>query len=335
MADMNTNRLPLPLREGAFFFDNTMIEEFQCKRAGEYSQIRRRILAATRPSLTFGTGLHMALEHRYREYGIDLTGEDRPKCEQEQMTLLQEFFAKNPLPEDGPRDLNRAIELFVTRYNNHYPIEDFNIFHHQDKPMVEQPFALPFAGIELESGKLLPITECDSENPLILPVFFSGRIDLPTFWDGHIIIMDHKSSYFMDDRFWDSLRVSAQQFGYCWAFWKITGEKPRGFCVNAVGTRPPPMKPRDGIDAWWANNYQRCREFIMPGQLEEWEQNTFALLEEVVWCWHRGVFPQRKECCVGKYGKCQFYETCILPPEQRLEFLGSQIFQDNTWSPLD
>ncbi len=314
---------PLPLENGALLIDNSFLELLQtCPRALEYNRLRKRELAATRPSLNFGTCGHLVWEHRYRTLG---NAAPTPQLEEECGQIVSKYFAENPFPEDDFRTVNWAIELFVKRYNQRYALEPFQLLQTEDgQSVVELPFMVKLFDAR---GSITPSS--------LIPVYYTGKIDLPVSWDDSIMVGDHKTTSMMGDSFWDDLRVSPQLLGYCWGFWQTTGIRPAGFFVNAVRTRPQPMKPKGGLDAWWEENYQRSKEFVSVGQLDEWKANTIALVEEFLWHHSRSYFPMKKKWCSGKYGKCQYYSVCNgLPITQREEMLMSQLYMHNAWSPL-
>src|SRR6185312_10107642 len=157
----------LPLVDGALFIDNSTLEQLQiCPRSMQHSRLDQRILAGERHALNFGTAMHGALEYRYKN-----CGSRAPGCADEELMagIFKTMFAEHPMPdEDDHRDLNFAIEL-MQRYNAKYHLEPFNVLvDKNDKPMVELSFALPLY---------------THEN---IPVYFTGRIDLPVSWDNQI-----------------------------------------------------------------------------------------------------------------------------------------------------
>ncbi len=327
---------PLPLINGALHIDNSFLELLQtCPRALEYKQLRKREIVATRVGMNFGTALHLALDWRYRTYGADLQQHSIVQCEQEQSTILEQYFSANPCPEDDHRGMNWAMDL-VKRYNVRYQVEQFNLLRDDKGPIVEVPFAVRF-GLYLLSGKLIPanqVVDKDLELPHIW-IFYTGKIDLPISWDGSLFIMDHKTTSVLGQSFWDDLRISPQQLGYCWAYKQLTGQQPIGFVVNAIRTNLPPLKPiKQTIAQWWEDSLSRMKEYITTTHLDEWHRNTFALVEEFLWHHSRSFMPQKKKWCVGKYGKCAYYEVCYAPEHQRDELLKSEAFTDYDWSPL-
>lgn len=312
------NLPPLPLIDGAFFIDNSSLELLTtCPRALQYNRLNRRVLAAAKPSLSFGSAIHAALEWRYR-----YCGNTPPDVfqESEQAMLLMKHFQENPPPEDDFRTLNWAIEL-VKHYNARYQTEPFNLLvDEKGEPLVEQSFALKLYEHDTGYGRI--------------PIYYTGKIDLPVVWEDVIYVIDHKTTSVLGDYFFKDQRVNPQMFGYCYAFEQLTGKTVSGFCINALRSKPMPQKPVGGLDKWWSEGFIRHREFVMPHHLVEWKNNTIALVEEFFWSYYRGFMSQKKKWCVSKYGACNYYDVCDLPPEQRHVLLESPLFIDNNWSPL-
>ncbi len=328
--------MDLPLVDGAFFIDNSTLELLTtCPRSLEYNRLFKRISAGAKPSLHFGSAIHLALEWRYKN-----CRNQPPDAleESEQVKVMADFFAKpeNVPPEDDHRNLNWAVEI-IKHYNQNYQIEPFNILvDKDDKPLVEMPFALHLFDAALNPGIYVPGGKDGAEPTKIhsIPVYYSGKVDLPVMWDNNIVVNDHKTSGVMGDFFFKEQRVSPQQIGYCWAFHQLTSQRPNAFCINTIGSRLPPQKPKKGMDAWWAENFFRHKEMLYDYQLDEWKRNTIALIEEFFWHYSRNFFPQKKKWCSGKYGLCGYYDVCDLPPTQRSLMLESTMFAENAWSPL-
>ena len=43
----------------------------------------------------------------------------------------------------------------------------------------------------------------------------------------------------------------------------------------------------------------------------------------------RGFFPMEDAWCMGKYGRCEFFEVCTAEPAQREAMLASGLYTDN------
>jgi hypothetical protein len=325
---------PLPLVNGCLFLDNSTMEVLDtCERAGEYLFIRKRKSAEEKSALSFGGGMHLALEYRYRHCPDGITGTFH---EQRQVDLLTLWFRDHPPTMQCFRTLDLATKL-VLRYNKVYYAEPFKTLIHNDngvdKPLIEVPFAHELCTIKVpfevhETG--------------YVRIIYTGRIDLPIIEDGRIWTLDHKTTAIMGAGFWDEQKVSPQHEGYCWAWWKSSGQLPAGYIVNALRTRKPLKRDSEGVatrakkqrEDVEDDDFQRDRTHIDEARLEEWRNNLIQKIKGFLWHYSQGYMPQKKKWCVGKYGKCQFYDVCGQPSEFRAITLGSDLFTDQTWNPL-
>lgn len=347
---------PLPLTNGALLVDNSMLELLTtCPRALEYNRLYKRVLSQEKPSLNFGSAIHLALEYRYKRYqNLPIDKE----CEEGQARILTEHFADHPSPLEDFRTLNWAQEL-IHRYNIRFPYEDFQLLEYKEavdcvhcegnswerndtelteclwcsgtgknKSMVELPFALPLFTYEreLEGGVKIEI-----------PVIYTGRIDLPILRDGNIFILDHKTTSILGPTFWDKLKMSAQQKGYAWAFSTLTGQKVHGYGVNAIRVKEPPLKvAAEEKDAkkWWNESLDRNFYYLSDGELEEWRTNAISLIKEFFYHYQNDFMPQKTSFCTV-FGRCAYFDVCsTFPPTSRPIVLQSGMFTENTWTPL-
>ncbi len=299
-----------------------------CDRLLEYKSLRRRILAAEKPSLNFGSAIHLALEYRYKTYQHRSVDD---AYYNEVATHLTQFFDEHQVPSEDWRNLNWCMKL-LRKYNEKYDIEQFNLLKdHEDKPMVELSFALP---LYTYHGPYRGVT-------MNIPIIYTGRIDLPVSIDGSIFITDHKTTSMMGQMFWDQQRRSSQQKGYVWAFQNLTGIKVDGYQINGIRTKEPPQYVQAGVkgtgkyttENWWNETFQRERFIIKPGDTEEWKANTIALLENFFHKYNQNYLPMMTTWC-SHYGRCAYYDVCQLDASDRDFFLASGLYADNTWSPL-
>lgn len=339
---------PLPLIDGALFIDNSGFVEGinTCTRYLQYKVINGRISAGEKSSLNFGSAIHLALEHRYKNW------QNREVDQQyynDIGAMFDKFFAEHPPQSDDFRTMNWAMEL-VREYNNRYGIEEFSLLADKQtgKPWVELPFALGLCQIHPVTLKCLTWSGKKEElEPYFVGVCFTGKIDIVCSIDNNIYVLDHKTSEKIGNQFWDEYRMSSQPRGYAWAFQEITGIKPHGYIINCIRSKDKPqyvMKgknyTREGKtttpEQWWKDTYQRERFIIKHDQdeLGEWKQNTIDLVEEFFWHYSRGYFPMKTKWC-AIYGRCPYYDVCSLAKEDRGVMLASGMFQDNTWSPLN
>lgn len=353
MNTTNHNPLPpLPLISNHLFIDNSgwMESMSTCPRALQYKSLNLRIMNGEKPSLNFGSAIHLALEYRYANYAAKIVDETYYN---NLATLLTEFFTLHPTPDGDWRTLNWAMAM-IRKYNDRYPVEDFRLMEYEEAvrcahcqglwnldkcifcsstglrtTMVELPFAIP-----LYTHKEITVV-------------YTGKIDLPILTSDGIFILDHKTTSMMGSQFFDEMKMSAQQKGYVWAFEQLTGQKVRGYYINAIRTKEVPqyvLKGKDfkassgkvsNTETWWSENFQREKFLVDDATTSLWRNNTIDLCEEFFFNYERGVMPQKTAWCVGKYGKCGYFNVCSLANEDRLTFLNSGEYTANEWSPLN
>lgn len=355
----------LPLIHGALFIDNSgWMEGLQaCLRLVEYRQLHGRISSGESPALSFGTAIHTALEYRYVKYGNQPVDESYYSDVAE---MLTEHFTEHETPDGDWRTLNWAMDI-IRKYNEKYQREQFNLLKYDhpfpcpicvDKPennnckwcsgsklrtmMVEMSFALPLFVYTFSEDQHSMLLARDYNGPFTIPIVYTGKIDLPVMMDGDVYITDHKSSGMLGQQFWDRQRMSAQQRGYCWAFQELTGKTVKGFQVNGIRTKEPPQyvtsdapsgNKKYSKTSWWDESLARQRFYLKDTDLVEWKRNTIAMVEEFFFHYANGYLPKRTESCV-RFGKCPFYDICILEPEDRGAYLYSGEYTKNYWTPL-
>lgn len=334
------NLPPLPLIDGALFLDNSALELLQtCPRAYQHNRLDSRIITGERHALNFGTAMHKALEWRYKNCKNNSPTESDTNT---MVSIMETMFAEHPMPdEDDHRNLNFGIEL-LQRYNTKYHLEPFNILvDKEDKPMVELAFALPLFEAKVDEY-LYPDGRIQKD--FKIPVYFTGRIDLPISWDGQLFIMDHKtdSMFFGPSSFINEQKASNQYRGYCWAFEQLTGKTIDGFVVNGIRTKnPPKTKPKYcTIDQWWDESFVRDITYLSlyPNWQTQWHNDAITLIEQMFWLYSRGelnMLGKFTRAC-SRYGGCQYRDVCLAPTEEKgSEILHSSIYKDNLWSPLE
>jgi hypothetical protein len=355
----------LPLIDGCLFVDNSMLELLTtCPRALEYNQLHKRVAANEKPSLNFGSAVHLALEYRYQKYQSRLLDD---QYNQDVAHLLSDFFDEHPCPLDDFRNLNWAIEV-VKQYNATYAAESFELLQYDESQkcshcegtgdnrpdgslgrspsclwcsgtgklstMVEMSFALPL--FDYKTG----VFGFQNDLPASIPVLYSGRIDLPHISDNHLWVMDHKTTSILGPSFFDKMRMSAQQKGYAWAFEQLTGRKVEGYVINAIRTKEPPIYVQSGqtskygkkqtVSQWWSESLARERYYLKPGELDEWRLNAIALIEEFFWHYSREYMPMKTAWC-NQFGRCPYFDVCSSAKADRGVMLQSGLFMDNLW----
>ena len=311
-----SNLPPLPLVDGVFIIDNSALEKFQnCPRDFEYSHLRKRALAAERAGRNFGSAIHVGLAVRYRHGGNGVPDADVRSVAESQMLV---HFENNPQPADDFRNYDHACKT-LSAYYEQYPSESFNILKNsKDDPMVESTFLLHLGEVQ---G---------------VPIAYAGKIDLGIANNDGTWSFDTKTTFQFGQGFDDDMAMNGGQLGYCWALGQLLGRPANGYIINAIRVRRPKKSdeytgtaPVDGTD------FKRLPFFVTPDALDEWKADTLAMVSDIFWMHDRSFYPRHRKHCVGKYGRCDFYECCNVPRASRENVLTSTLFEENEWTPLN
>jgi len=196
---------------------------------------------------------------------------------------------------------------------------------------------------------LLSTTEGDRWH---IPVYYHGFIDLLVSHNDLLFVFDWKSTSKLGQSYWDDKKAIAQPKGYSWAMEQLLGVKMHGYIIRALRTIEPPQYVTNGtaskkgefkkISDWWDESLVEQRFDLGDGELEEWKNNAIEQVEQFLWHYSRGFYPQNKSMCTAatgdfypdsdtmgrKYGRCQYYEVCHTFPEKDREILlNSDLFK--------
>lgn len=223
------------------------------------------------------------------------------------------------------------------------------------KSMVELPFVVPLYTHRIPDERSYAsyfndreqANDCFKNGGWEIPVYYIGKIDLPLLRNGQLYVMDHKTTSVLDKNFFYAKKASQQTKMYCYAMQALTGMKVDGFAINVIHTKEVPDyvttgKPFKGNkkspQQYWDEALTRQFHSVTQEELEAAKNNAINLCEEFFWNYSRGIFPMSSSdtVCVSKYGPCSFYTVCHEVAEaDKLDFLASGAFMDNTFSPLN
>lgn len=303
----------------------------------------------------------------------DLTSDTMPleACsEMTQETLLQRCylaieatFAEYPIGFiNDYRTPDFAIQSFHA-YLTHYSGEVVVPVIHEGKPLVEFSFSYPLGKIEIPIslfkawgfGTLTNDAEQEEnvtrgEYPLSMgyeepfvptsvtcSIEWTGIVDMIADLSGEHWLVDHKTTSILSGDFFDGFEIAMQPVGYVSAARAAFPELDiQGFMVNVLACRKPVSAVTAAGKKSTAKSFEPHRRFY---KYDQWKENEFrtdalALIEEFIANLTGNYFPRKTQWCIGKYGKCAFFEVCSLPPEQRMMMLESGTYTDNTWKPV-
>lgn len=315
----------IPLVDDTLLIDNSSLENFTtCPRAAQYYLCQKREKNSERPALMFGGIIHKILEARYK-HGPHITRD----AERAMLVTAEAAFANYTPAFDDFRNYGTAVNL-IAEYNKTYAQESWDILHHDNKPLIEIPFAVPLG--ELEVNADLTVREADGRITLrhvsTIKVMWQGRIDMVVQREGRIYGLDHKTTSMLGPSYFKEYELASQFHGYTYALEYLLKRKVEGFIINALGVRKPTKTGK-------AIEFQRATVSYLPSAVAEWQSDTLAIVSDFIEMARRECLPKHTKWCVGKYGLCQFFDVCTLPIEQRQQMLLTGEYKPVTWSPLN
>lgn len=325
---------PLPLVDGCLLIDNSSLEKFSCPRRWQHSEVDLRSPVAEKAGANFGSTMHRGWETRYTICGTRSPVEaEMPLIE----TAMHQWLDENPQPPGDFRDFNHACKMMRV-YNQIYPQEQFEIVkNHNDKPIVESSFMLPFCIIK-NNHEVLPWT-CDHDKVAdivatsAIPVYYCGKLDLGISDANGLWSFDHKTAFMFGDSWIKQMSMDGGQLGYCWALGKVLNKPVAGYVIDGVRVRRPTVKSQFVGDAPIdSTDFVRLPFFVTPDQLAEWEEDVRQIIRSIFTCYTNSYFPRHRWQCIGKYGPCEFFDVCSTPRDQRQIVLESGLFEQNEWS---
>jgi len=332
-----------------------------CNRSAQYKLIHSR-QGGSRSALTFGAAIHAGLEVWYRNK--DKVGQSIPiPAEQETYEVLtrealltrcysaiESTFTESP-PSLFPdyRTSDYAVQSFHS-YINHYKDEVLTPYVHEGKPLVEFSFAYPLGKTELPTsvfkswgyGTLTNDSEIEAslpESDAAVPVRieWTGIIDMLAEVNGSLYVVDHKTTSIISQDFFDGFEIAMQPTGYFSAMKAAFPDLPiKGFLANVLACRKPVAAVTKSGKPTTSKPFEAFRRqyHYSDWHVQEFKQDALALVEELFANVTNQFFPKKTQWCVGKYGKCPYFDVCSLPPESRLSMLQSDNYINNTWKPV-
>jgi hypothetical protein len=332
-----------------------------CNRSAEYKLIHSR-QGGSRSALTFGAAIHAGLEVWYRNKDKigqvvpdDDTGSVVNMTKENLLTIcysaIESTFAESP-PSLFPdyRTSDYAIQSFHS-YITHYKDETLTPYVHEGKPLVEFSFAYPLGQVELPIsmfkawgyGMLTNDQNMEEQTvasgAVTLPVHieWTGIIDMLAVVNDSLYVVDHKTTSIVSQDFFDGFEIAMQPTGYFSAMKAAFPDLPiKGFLANVLACRKPVAAVTKSGKPTTSKPFEPFRRqyHYHDWHVSEFKTDALALVEELFANITNKFFPRKTQWCIGKYGKCPFFDVCSLPPESRLDMLNSDNYIYNTWKPV-
>lgn len=302
--------------EGDFLLslsDNSLGYFQQCNRAMEYYVLHRRKLARSTAALSFGDAFHKGMEIRTR---CGKNDEQRKALTSE---VISKHFLDNPTEFEEWRTMDYLLEVLAAYHKNYTPDLVKTLPAPSGELFLEITFNLPLGTIEVNQDVCLDETTGETCFVKTVYVEWTGRIDDIVELDGMIWVRDYKTTSMGGPTYFEEFKMSGQPVGYAWAAKQLTDLPISGFLLDCAIVRKP-TRTGKGVE------FQRQRYPYTQNKLDEWHVNTLNLITEFVSNIKSRTYPMRTKSCVGKFGKCQYFDVCTLPQDFRRTMLYGSDF---------
>lgn len=159
--------------------------------------------------------------------------------------------------------------------------------------------------------------------PVDNDIIFSGHIDRFVNYGDDPYVMDQKtSSSTITAKFFADFDLDSQMSMYTFAGKMLYQTPVKGVIIDAVQI------------AVGFSRYVRGFTTRSEDQLNEWYDETMALIERVRLATQRKELPRNTASC-NNYGGCQFRGVCSKPRQFRGQFLAGDFHRGPRWDPLE
>ena len=132
---------------------------------------------------------------------------------------------------------------------------------------------------------------------------YVGRVDLLTRWDKINYVLDHKSKGRFNDTFVRTFKLDGKMTGYLWAVSELLQEPVHNGIINGILVAPT-ITP---------NSFVRFITNRTPSEIEQWQQNALAILDDITRDKNRDFFPMDTGSCFAYGRECEYYRICAAP----------------------
>jgi hypothetical protein len=292
-------------------FDNFSLDCFRNCECYYYWRIVQGVVkpGAKKTAASFGSSIHLALEHFYREGMVE-------SSISEAVSLFVEEFKQFQDLADDKRTLGKGVEL-LDKYFQKYKREPFDV-------------------VATEVGGAVELAE----------YLYTFRIDLIVEWHSPkgIFGMDHKTTSSLGRLV---AKPNNQITGYLMALGD-TYPNLLGYIVNVIGvfkedeemdkTAPKVVSPKTGKLIYAKKEKQVFDRVITSRtrkEIEDWKKETLHLIHQIEECHERDIWPKRTGFCTAFASRCQFLDLCQSQDREiLLPLLEAEVYKREFWVPF-
>ena len=281
-------------------FDNFGLDCFRnCPTLYDW-RIKRGIIkpGARKTAADLGTGIHLALEHYYKEGMTD-------KSIAEAINLFAEYYASKQDISDEKRTLGRGLEL-LTKYFTKYRYEPFNVVATE-------------VGGAAELGEYL----------------YTYRMDLIVEWitPKGTYLWDNKTTSSLGRGI---VKPNNQFTGYMAAGIELY-ENLLGFMVNYIGVyKSDKQKDKSTGKMVERDPFVRVPTSRTRREIEDWKVETINLIHQIEECQGRDIWPKFTNHCTAYASKCAYLDLCQSQDKDIvIPLLEAGVYEKSLWTPYD
>jgi hypothetical protein len=278
--------------------DNTMMSALDyCNRRYGLAHVRCKRPMGSSAALKFGGLMHIGLDNYYKRLAA---GDSWQFAHNAALDSMADQEYEDPF--EDYRTKGRAL-LVMSAYANERGFDEELTTH-----MTETPF---------------DITDADGFR-------WGGIMDWLGDYNTDVWPMDHKTTSRFGAYYFDDFKRDPQMIGYTYAGGLLRGAPVPGVLINVIAVRKrdhefarrPMHYPQWLIDEWkvkMVQQYERAehiRELVEKNPESVWQPTA--------------VNPNLYNC-IGKYGRCPFFDVCESRPENRERVLRIE-YETHEWN---
>lgn len=276
-----------------------------CMRKAHYQLDQQLVSREESEALTFGKGVHKALESWYQapeevradlpsglrsKLGLEILGQ--PQGDHPAFVAVREFAQEAHtlagLPDDNRRSLLNGSKI-LAEYFVRYSDDGLSVVSDKDGPIVERR------------------VEFDIHEDAKLKVTYFGTIDaiLKNSKTGIVCVVDHKTTSALGTQFFQRIKPNHQYTGYVWGAQQVLGIDTQLFLVNGIQV----VKTKQSF----------ARQFTerTPEDFMELRWAVVRAVESYLVARETGIWVQNAPDPCTNWGGCAFGKVCEVPNNLR------------------
>lgn len=288
-----------------------------CKRKAYFRLVQGLEPQNPSPALTFGTGIHKALEVWYSS-SREARTRSNAKCDDYQAFWLQNFMTGAQVPESlnhGPCPRCASVYSFL------YSIKSLtSILEPDDKRGPQNGIEILNAYFDhyltdpykIYVDDLGPVTERSCESVILdsekLKISYHGTIDciLQNEMTGDLLVCDHKTTWSLGRDFLNKISPNHQYTGYVMLAQESMGLEVSDFLVNGIQV------------AKTKKDFSRQMTHRSKTDISELKDSVFHATKEFLSSMTSGHWPMTAPDPCALFGGCSYRAICELPHEPEI-----------------